>query len=52
VLRGGPDEADGVQHLGDEGGELGRDGPMTYCLRFPLPMASVGLPGAGDNKEG
>lgn len=49
VLGGGPDEADGVQHLGDERRELGRDGragAWSQHLSSPLHTA----PGGGRSK--
>lgn len=44
VLRGGPDEADGVQHLGDEGGELGGDGPRHAGGDRPLRLIPASQP--------
>lgn len=35
VLRGGPDKADGVQHLGNECRELGRDRPRARFVAQP-----------------
>ena len=35
VLGRGPDEADGIQHLGDEVRELGRDGPGGHFVAAP-----------------
>lgn len=44
MLRGGPDEADGVQHLGDVSGELGRDGPASYGSRRGPQNEGTGPP--------